>query len=189
MAFKLKSYIYSSTATKQGIDNMPGVDKGEDEKLTSEYIIGNLEKLHNKCVGPIMTHFNNLPNSSGNSIGLTSAYRCKNLNAALNPPGVENSQHIQGMAVDIVYTEGESSEIYNWAIANLPTWSQIIWEFPEKRGMKSWVHISYNSENNLKTKSLASNREDLHEHYKTQETERRGKYTHGLTIDADQSIV
>ncbi len=55
--------------------------------------------------------------------------------------------------------------------------------------MKSWVHISYNSENNLKTKSLASNREDLHEHYKTQETERRGKYTHGLTIDADQSIV
>ncbi len=111
MAFKLKSYIYSSTATKQGIDNMPGVDKGEDEKLTSEYIIGNLEKLHNKCVGPIMTHFNNLPNSSGNSIGLTSAYRCKNLNAALNPPGVENSQHIQGMAVDIVYTEGESSEI------------------------------------------------------------------------------
>ncbi len=187
MAFKVKSYIWSKVATNKSIDNTPGVDKDSDSKLTSEYVLRNLENLHNKCVDPIMRHFNNLPGSSGNSIGITSAYRCKTLNSEIG--GVENSQHIQGMAVDIVYTEGESSQVYNWAITNLPTWSQIIWEFPEKKGMRSWVHISYNEEDNKKTKSLASNRDDLHEHYKTQDTERRGIYTHGLTMEADQTLI
>ena len=107
MAFKLKSYIWSKTATDKGIDNTPGVDVDSDPKLTAEFVIGNLEKLHNKCIAPIMTHFNNLPGSSGNSIGVTSVYRCKALNAAVK--GVENSQHIQGMACDIIYTEGPTS--------------------------------------------------------------------------------
>ena len=192
MAFKLKSYIWSTTASNKGINNMPGVDKGEDEKLTSDYIIGNLETLHNKCIGPIISHFNNLPDSSGNSIGITSAYRSKALNAAVG--GVENSQHIQGMAVDLIYTEGPVSDVFNWAVANLPAFSQIIWEFPEKGqwtsggGGSEWIHIAYNQDNNQKTISLASERDELHTHYKTNDTERRGKYTHGLTMEADQSI-
>ena len=136
----------SSLAANRGINNMPGVDKGDNLKLTSENIISNLEKLHNNCVRPIMDHFNNLPDSNGNSIGITSAYRSKALNSALRPPGVENSQHIQGMAVDIIYSEGPSSEVFNWAITKLPAWSQIIWEFPEKGQFSSgninssWIH-------------------------------------------------
>tara|TARA_R110001592_G_scaffold132517_1_gene347188 strand:+ start:1127 stop:1708 length:582 start_codon:yes stop_codon:yes gene_type:complete len=193
MSFKLKSYIYSRTAENKGIDNIPGIDVDSDSKLTSEYIIGNLEKLHNKCIDPIMRHFNNLPDSNGNSIGVTSVYRSKALNAAVK--GVENSQHIQGMACDLIYTEGSTSEIYNWAIANIPTFNQIIWEFPEKGDFSSgnlnasWVHIAYNEEDNKKTKSLASDREDLHEYFKTPNTERRGQYTHGLENEADQTIV
>tara|TARA_R110001592_G_scaffold59556_1_gene180668 strand:+ start:1448 stop:2005 length:558 start_codon:yes stop_codon:yes gene_type:complete len=185
MAFKLKSYIWSTTATSKGIDNMPGVDKGEDEQLTSEYVIGNLTLLHDKCVGPIMNHFNSLPDSSGNSIGITSAYRCKKLNSSLSPPGAVNSQHIQGMAVDLVYTEGHSSEVFNWALANLSSWSQMIWEFPENGGMKTWVHIAYNENKNDKILSLASNKESIHT---ANSGERIGKYTHGITT-ADQSLV
>ena len=181
----------SSLAANRGINNMPGVDKGDNLKLTSENIISNLEKLHNNCVRPIMDHFNNLPDSNGNSIGITSAYRSKALNSALRPPGVENSQHIQGMAVDIIYTEGPSSDIFNWATTNLSAWSQIIWEFPEKGQWTSgglgseWIHIAYNQDNNSKIMSLSSNRKDLHTAHSG---ERRGKYTHGITT-ADQSLV
>ena len=178
MKFKLKSYIWSSIAINQGINNMPGIDRGVDERLTSEYIIGNLQLLHDKCIGPIMSHFNNLPGSSGNSIGITSAYRSKALNSALRPPGVENSQHIQGMAVDIIYAEGPASNIFNWAISNLSAWSQIIWEFPEKGqwtsggGGSEWIHIAYNQDNHSKIMSLSSNRKGLHTAHSG---ERRGK--------------
>ena len=189
--FRLKSYIYSQTAENNNINNMPGIDTDSDSKLTSEYIIGNLQKLHDICIAPIMNHFNNLPDSSGNSIGITSAYRSKALNSALRPPGVENSQHIQGMAVDIIYSEGPSSEVFNWAITKLPAWSQIIWEFPEKGQFSSgninssWIHIAYNQDNNPKITSLSSDRKDLHAAYNG---ERRGIYTHGITT-ADQSLI
>ena len=192
MAFKLKSYIWSTTASNKGINNMPGVDKDSDAKLTSEYIIGNLETLHNKCIGPIMKHFNYISGEFRWNIAISSGYRSKELNAAVG--GVENSQHIQGMVIDIVYTEGPASDVFNWAVINLPAFSQIIWEFPEKGqwtsggGGSEWIHIAYNQDNNQKTISLASERDELHTHYKTNDTERRGKYTHGLTMEADQSI-
>jgi len=186
MAFKVKSYIVSRTADDKGINNFPGADVGENEKLTAEYIIGNLENLHNKCIQPIMNHFNTLPNSSGNSIGVTSVYRCKKLNAAVG--GVENSQHIHGMAADLIYTEGKSEEVFNWALAKLPAFHQLIWEFPEKGEFSSgnlnssWIHISYNQDNNPKIVSLASDVENLHEWYgkNVEGAERRGIYTHGI---------
>jgi hypothetical protein len=192
--FNKKLNIYSSLAKKKGINNVPGVDMIDDPSLTYEFIMRNLEALHSNCVGPIIDHFNNLPGSSGNSIGITSAYRCKELNAAINPPGVKNSQHIKGYAVDLIYTEGEASELFNWAILNLPTWGQMIWEFPEKGAFSggnyspSWLHISYQEGKNNKDLSLASSREDLHEYYKGTNTTRRGVYTHGIT-DADQTLI
>jgi hypothetical protein len=189
MAFKIKSYLISNKAVELSIDNMPGVDFNVDnQQLDYSSVIGNLENLHNKCVAPILAHFNNLPNSSGNSIGITSAYRCRELNTAIK--GASNSQHIYGMAVDMVYTEGHSSEVFNWAISNLPAWSQIIWEFPEKKGLQTWVHVSYNPEKNWNLKTLATDREDLHEFNKTSNTERSpsGTYTHNIK-EADQTPV
>ena len=189
MVFKLKSYIASTTATNKGINNMPGVDKDSDAKLTSEYVIGNLQSLHDKCLGPIMTHFNRISGTFVWNIAISSGYRCKELNSAVG--GVENSQHIQGMAVDIVYTTGPAADVFNWATANLSSFSQIIWEFPEKGqwtsggGGSEWIHISYNEGKNNKVLSLASNKESLHT---ANSGERRGKYTHGITT-ADQSLV
>ena len=193
MAFKLKSYIYSREAEKKGINNMPGVDVDSNAELTEEYVIKNLQNLHDKVVDPIMRHFNNLPGSGGNSIGLTSVYRCKKLNEEVG--GVENSQHIKGMAVDIIYTEGTTAQVYNWAITNLTSWDQIIWEFPEKGSFSgvnlnsSWVHISYNEGNNKKTKSLASDKESLHEYYRRNTTLRLGQYTHDITELANDYIL
>jgi len=190
--FNKKLNIYSQTAANKGINNVPGVDIDTDDTLTYENIMGNLEALHTNCVGPILDHFNNLPGSSGNSIGITSAYRSKALNAALNPPGVTNSQHIRGYAIDLIYIEGESSLVFNWAIQNLPSWNQIIWEFPEKgkfpKNPPSWVHISYIEGNNPRVMSLASDRESLHEAYKGENTLRKGSYTHGIT-EADQTLI
>lgn len=202
MAFRLKTYLKSGEAERKGIDNTPGVDSDGvgGQILTSEIIIGNIENLHNKMVDPIMRHFNNLPGSSGNSIGITSGYRCKKLNESIKPPGAKNSQHIHGCAVDIIYTEGETSEIFNWAVNNLPTYDQIIWEFPEKGRFTvndpnlpnnfnpSWIHLSYVEGRNRKTTSLATNRDDLHSAVKTDSTIRRGIYTHGIT-EADQTLV
>lgn len=192
--FNKKLNIYSKSAADKGINNVPGVDLDTDGTLTYEFIMGNLESLHSNCVGPILDHFNNLPGSSGNSIGITSAYRCKELNSSLSPPGVKNSQHIKGYAIDLIYIEGESSEIFNWAIQNLPKWNQIIWEFPEKgkfpKNPPSWVHISYIEGNNPRVMSLASNRESLHEAYIGENTVRSpsGTYTHGIT-ESDQSLI
>jgi hypothetical protein len=193
MAFRLKSYIKSKDAENMSINNMPGVDKNGDE-LTSDYVIGNIENLHNNCVDPIMRHFNNLPGSSGNSIGISSGYRCKELNSSLKPPGVKNSQHIHGCAADLIFVEGYTSDVFNWAIQNLPAYHQIIWEFPEKGEFSlsntspSWIHISYVEGNNPKVNSLASDRDDLHLALSNSSTERRGQYTHGIT-EADQTLV
>tara|TARA_R110001583_G_scaffold48794_1_gene152737 strand:+ start:915 stop:1484 length:570 start_codon:yes stop_codon:yes gene_type:complete len=189
MGFTIEHYTHSDTAIKKGISNMPGVDKDSDETLTSEYIIGNLTALHNNCIGPIMKHFNRISGTFVWNIAVSSGYRCKELNSAVG--GVENSQHIHGMAIDIVYTTGPAADVFNWAISNLSGWSQIIWEFPEKGqwtsggGGSEWIHISYNESKNNKVLSLASNKEDLHTAHSG---ERIGKYTHGITT-ADQLLV
>ena len=87
-----------------------------------------------------------------------------------------------------------TSEIFNWAIINLPSWHQIIWEFPEKGKFSAgnlncaWVHVSYVEGNNPRVQSLASNRTDLHSAHSNDSSEKRGKYTHGIT-EADQSLV
>ena len=69
--------------------------------------------------------------------------------------------------------------------------SGLIWEYPEKGQFSSgninssWIHISYNQDNNSKIMSLSSDRKDLHDAYSG---ERRGKYTHGIT-EADQTLI
>ena len=187
--------LYSKTAKDLGINNTPGVDTNVDPTLTYEFIMGNLESLHKNCVGPIMDHFNSIPGSSGNSIGISCGYRCMELNRAIKPPGSRNSQHIYGYAIDLIYIEGHASEIFNWSINNLPSWSQIIWEFPEKGRWSpsnqncEWIHISYQEGKNKRTKSVATIREDIHKAYTNNvNTNRKGSYTHGIT-DADQTLV
>ena len=183
--FLYKQLIASKLAKNQGINNIPGVDS--DPTLTEQYIINNLQLLFSKCVSPLMNAF-------PEEIGITSAYRCKALNAAIKPiPGVKNSLHTRGQAVDLISVSRPSSELWNWCYNNLPDYYQIIWEYPElgvfKPGKKtSWIHISYKEDKNIKINSVASKLEILHKELISENTYRKGNYTHGIN-SADENLI
>ena len=177
MAFKLKHYLKSSSFPN--IKNTPGVDQPLYPELTKEYIIDNLVKLHTNCIQPIVEVFGE------NDIGLLAGYRSIELNRALG--GVENSHHTRGLAADIISFSRPTADIWNWCNQNL-RFNHLIWEYPE-RGMWnrykeefSWVSISYVENANNKTSSFSSIREDLHEMYSGEKTQRTGNYTHNIKI-------
>ena len=177
MKFKIAHNIISKKAGELGINNFPGVDQQKDACLTYDFIINNLSMVHQNCITPIMDAFDGM-------ISITSAYRCMKLNKEMG--GNSNSQHIWGHAIDIISPKYQSSLLFNWCFQHLPTWNQLIWEYPE-RGMYSpnnpnfsWVHISWIPGNNPKTTSISSDREDIHDMYQAEKTKRIGKYTHKI---------
>ena len=192
--FKRIHNIHSTTAAINGINNYPGVDINEDCSLTSDFIWSNLSLVHQHCIYPLCLAF-------GDSIRITSAYRCLALNKHLG--GIPNSQHVKGYAIDLVSTEHPSSMLFNWCYQNLPAYHQLIWEHPERPNFTgidthpypnmpntqfSWIHISYIQDDNPKTSSLSSKKNDLHEMYETENTVKIGKYTHGIVF-ADENLL
>jgi len=179
MAFNIKHNILSKKAEELGINNFPGVDKEKDPCLTYDFIVNNLNLLHWHCIRPILEEF------PQDDIMIKSAYRSLALNAAITGKHNETfSQHVRGYAVDIVSKTYPPSLIWNWCYQNLPSWNQLIWEYPERGHLHptrtSWVHISWISGNNPKTTSVSSKREDIHEMYKKEQTIRKGDYTHNI---------
>ena len=183
--FTLRQNIISKKAEELNINNFPGIDKEKDSCLTFDYIFNNLQLLHLNCITPLMKAFD------GN-ISITSAYRSINLNRAIK--GNNNSQHIRGNAIDVISLKHDSSLIWNWCFQNLPSWNQLIWEYPERSTYTnnspnfSWVHISWIEGNNPKTTSISSSRPDIHEMYQAEKTKRVGNYTHNIML-ADQNII
>tara|TARA_B100000287_G_scaffold165902_1_gene156449 strand:+ start:1305 stop:1865 length:561 start_codon:yes stop_codon:yes gene_type:complete len=183
--FKRIHTIYSNVAKNNNINNYPGADVGTDPSLTESFIWNNLLLLYQNCINPLLDEF-------GSSIKITSAYRSKALNSFLG--GTPNSQHIKGYAVDLVSHSHPSSTLWNWCFQNLPKFNQLIWEYPEKGNFApnqqefSHIHISYTEENNKKATSISSEREDLHEMYQGELTNKIGKYTHGITL-ADENLL
>ena len=183
--FKRIHSIYSKIAEDQNINNYPGVDAEGYPTLTSDFIFSNLQLLHTNCINPMLDAF-------GSSIKIISAYRSIELNNVLG--GVSNSQHTRGYAVDLISLNDPTSLLWNWCFQNLTTWNQLIWEYPERGNYTdedqpfSWVHISYIEENNPKISSLSSEKENLHESYKNELTNRIGNYTHGITL-ADETLI
>jgi len=177
--------IISQTAVSNNINNYPGADVNTDPRLTESFIWENLQLLHSKCVNPILDAF------GPNDIKITSAYRCKALNKIFG--GTSKSQHISGHAIDLVSTKHPSSLLWNFCFQNLSSFNQLIWEFPERGDFTpskekfSWIHISYIQDNNPKTTSISSKREDIHEMYQSEKTCKIGDYTHSI-VYADNSI-
>ena len=155
------------------------------------FIVNNLNLLHKNCITPIQESFDL---EDGGGIAITSAYRCMNLNRAMG--GNPKSQHTRGYAVDIISYKFPSSFLWNWCFQNLTTWHQLIWEYHERGDFNpgnpekefSWVHISYVPGSNIKTSSLSSKREDIHEIYKAEKTKRIGKYTHNIAFANEDYI-
>ena len=186
--FKYNQCIHSPIAHKNNIDNYPGSDfnLNKDPKLSKDSIILNLHKLFKYCINPIVRKY-------GDNLALTSVYRNKKVNNLLG--GVKNSQHIYGYAADIILTDGTpSSTLFNWCIFNIPSYHQIIWEYPE-RGNKSmltpkfsWVHISYIEGDNEKIKSVSSTDPKIHIAYQDENTFHLDNFTHRIA-GANQKIL
>jgi hypothetical protein len=120
----LKEVVRSNTATRKGIDNTP-----------DQWAINNLQAVANKIFQPLRDHF-------GVPIGITSGFRCKELNKAVG--GSKYSQHMIGEALDIdadIYGRITNSDIFNFIKENLE-WDQMIWEFGDDEN-PYWVHVSF----------------------------------------------
>jgi len=145
--FKLKDLIYSDTAVKYEINNIPGIDGNQSQ------IIGSLEALMTNVVDKVGDEYPDLI--------ITSAFRCVELNTHSEIKGSENSQHVWGEAADIQVPGLTSAQLYNWVHNHIKAWDQIVWEFPENN-TGSWVHISYSRWRDRRKITLASNLDKFH---------------------------
>ena len=122
-----KEGVYSATATRRGIDNVPN-----DEQLA------NMELIAEKVFEPLRKYV-------GGPIKINSFFRCPKLNKAIG--GSSTSQHCaqnKDAAIDFEFfdTSVNLEAVFHWItqLSNLP-FDQCIAEFlPE-----GWIHISYKS--------------------------------------------
>ena len=126
--------VYSTTATRKGINNTPNDEQLANMELVAEEIF---EPLRKWVGGPIK---------------INSFFRCPELNKAIG--GSSKSQHCHGQAIDIDDTYGKvaNSEMYNYIKKNLD-FDQMIWEFGDDDN-PAWVHVSYVSEDENRRRCL-----------------------------------
>ena len=118
-----KEATFSATATRKGIDNIPG-----------EYELQNMELIAEKVFEPLRKAVNG-------PIKINSFFRSEELNKAIG--GSSRSQHCQGRAIDLddVYGYMSNKDMYNYIKNNLD-FDQMIWEFGTEDN-PDWVHVSY----------------------------------------------
>ena len=141
-----KEGVYSITALRLGIDNIP-----------NDYEYSNMELTANKIFEPLREHV-------GAPIKINSFYRSVELNKAIG--GSAKSQHCEGRAIDIDDTFGHATnaEMNNWIRANL-NFDQMIWEFGDDNN-PAWVHVSYVSEDQNRNRCLKAYKENGKTKYK-----------------------
>ena len=129
-----KEGVYSTTATRRGIDNVPN-----DEQLA------NMELIAEKVFEPLRKYV-------GGPIKINSFFRCPKLNKAIG--GSKTSQHCKGLAMDIDDTFGvvANSDMYNYIKNNLD-FDQLIWEFGDDDN-PNWLHVSYVSKEDNRNRCL-----------------------------------
>lgn len=138
--FSLEEMIESSTAKKKGINNTPNA-------IEKSCIM----ELVNTVLQPIRDAW-------GTSIIVSSGFRCKALNEAVN--GSKTSDHMYGAAADI-HTKSDSLEdnkklwdlIISLKNQKVITCRQIVWEYGDKNVGPSWIHVSINHNANVKKKN------------------------------------
>ena len=129
-----KEGVYSTTATRRGIDNDPNNEQLVNMELIAEKVF---EPLRKWVGGPIK---------------INSFFRCLKLNTAIG--GSKKSQHMKGQAMDIDDTFGvvANSDMYNYIKNNLD-FDQMIWEFGDDEN-PNWVHVSYVSKEDNRNRCL-----------------------------------
>jgi len=135
-----KEGVYSTTATRRGIDNIPNSDELNNMRLLAEEVF---EPLRAYVGGPIK---------------INSFFRSAELNKAIG--GSSKSQHCKGQAMDIDDTFGRmtNAEMYYWIKEHLD-FDQMIWEFGDDEN-PDWVHVSYVSGNENRNRCLRAIRKN-----------------------------
>ncbi len=133
-----KEGVYSVTATRRGIDNVPN-----DEQLA------NMELIAEKVFEPLRKYV-------GGPIKINSFFRCPKLNKAIG--GARSSQHMKGQAMDIddTFEVVANSDMYNYIKNNLD-FDQLIWEFGDDDN-PNWLHVSYVSKEDNRNRCLRASK-------------------------------
>ena len=129
-----KEGVYSVTAMRRGIDNIPNDEQLDNMELIAEKVF---EPLRDWVGGPIK---------------INSFFRCPELNKAIG--GSSKSQHCKGQAIDIddTFRVVANSDMYDYIKNNLD-FDQLIWEFGDDEN-PNWVHVSYVSEEDNRRRCL-----------------------------------
>lgn len=122
--FSISELIFSDTAIKNNINNMPDLDS-----------LDNLLNLIFYCLQPIRDKLKK-------PIIISSGYRCAILNKLVG--GVTKSQHTKGQAVDFNVSGMQIKQVIDFIKDNGFEYDQLINEYDK------WVHISYNKGKNRK---------------------------------------
>lgn len=123
--FTMSELLYSDTAKKYGIKNMPN----------NSEVFDNMLLLITECLQPLREYIQK-------PMIITSGYRSQLLNQQIG--GVDTSQHCKGQAADFI-VKGMSIEQIILAVKSSGIeFDQCINEYNQ------WVHISYNKGKNRK---------------------------------------
>ena len=122
--FKISELIYSETAIKNNINNMPDINS-----------LDNMLELIVYCLQPIRDKLKKPMN-------ITSGYRNPLVNRLVG--GVGNSQHTNGQAVDFTVPGMTPTQIVDFIKKSGIEFDQLINEYDK------WTHISYNKSKNRK---------------------------------------
>ena len=138
--------MYSITATRRGINNIPDDDQLTNMELVAEEVF---EPLREWVGGPIK---------------INSFFRCPKLNKAIG--GSSKSQHCYGQAIDIddTFRKASNADMYNYIKDNLE-FDQLIWEFGDNKN-PDWVHVSYVSPEENRNRCLKAYRDKGKTKYK-----------------------
>lgn len=132
--FRLSEFINSATAKRLGIDNTPTFEVVDNLNRLAVYLDGIRAKL-------------------GKPILISSGYRCPMLNKAVG--GVVNSQHLKGLAADLVCADMESLEK---VLRETGGFDQLIKE--HRKGSTSfWFHVSICNRNENPRQQIIMNLE------------------------------
>ena len=135
-----KEAVYSATAKRKGIENVPNDDQ-----------IYNMRRVADNIFEPLRLYV-------GGAIKITSFFRSPELNTAIG--GSAKSQHCKGQAIDIDDGFGHKSnyEMFEYIRENLD-FDQLIYEFGTNDN-PDWVHVSYVSKKENRNRVLRAIREN-----------------------------
>jgi len=141
-----KEGVYSNTALRRGIDNIPSTEA-----------LANMQVIAENIFEPLRTYV-------GGPIKINSFFRCPDLNKAIG--GSSKSQHCKGQAMDIDDTFGRmtNAEMYEFIKAHMD-FDQLIWEFGDTDN-PAWVHVSYVSPEENRNRCLKAYKEKGRTKYK-----------------------